>query len=95
MSNTVFLVDTNTLITPYQQYYPFDIAPSFWNQIRNCIESGKIAILDMVKLELQKGNENDPLKRWIEETEISLFIDHREQAILEQYANVLQYVQEC
>ena len=95
ISNSVFLVDTNALITPYQQYYPFDFAKSFWDQIRSCIESGKIAILDMVKLELQNGDENDPLKRWIEETEIQLFVDHREPSILEQYANVLQYVQDC
>ena len=26
MSNSVFLVDTNALITPYQQYYPFETA---------------------------------------------------------------------
>jgi len=95
ISNKVFLVDSNALITPYQQYYPFDFAQSFWNQIRVCIERGEIAILDLVKLELQKGDENDPLRKWIEETKIKLFVDHREATILEQYANVLQYVQDC
>ena len=74
ISNKVFLVDSNALITPYQQYYPFDFAQSFWNQI---------------------GDENDPLRKWIEETKIKLFVDHREATILEQYANVLQYVQDC
>lgn len=93
MSKAVFLIDTNALITPYQQYYPFDLAKSFWDQIREQIENGKIAILDMVRNEIQKGNESDPLKKWIEETEIGFFIDHREKAILEQYANILQYVQ--
>ncbi len=95
MSNSVFLVDTNALITPYQQYYPFDFAKSFWDQIRNCIESGKIVILDMVKLELQNGDENDPLKRWIEETEIQLFVDHREPSIwnnMQMFSNTFRIV---
>ena len=49
----------------------------------------------MVKLELQKGDDNDSLRKWIEETKIKLLINHKEAGILEQYASVLQYVQEC
>ena len=95
MSDKIYLVDANALITPYQQYYPFDFAKSFWDQLQKSIEKGRIAILDMVKLELQKGHEDDDLRKWIEEINIKLLIDHKESEILEQYAYVLQYVQEC
>lgn len=95
MRDTVFLIDTNALITPYQQYYPFDFAKSFWDQLQQHIENGDIAILDMVREELLKGYEDDKLRKWIEETKIKEFINHRENDILEQYGKVLQYVQEC
>lgn len=26
-----FLVDSNSLITPYKMYYPFDFAGKFWD----------------------------------------------------------------
>ncbi len=28
-----FLIDSNIFITPYQNYYPFDLAPGFWKQL--------------------------------------------------------------
>ena len=65
MNGKIYLVDANALITPYQQYYPFDFAKSFWDQLQRSIENGRIAILDMVKLELQKGHEDDNLRKWI------------------------------
>ena len=95
MKETVFLIDTNALITPYQQYYPFDFAKTFWDQLQKHIENGNIAILDMVRDELLKGKEEDKLRKWIEETKIKCFIDHRENDILEQYGIILRYVQEC
>lgn len=33
MSEAIFLIDSNSLITPHLTYYPFDFAPGFWNQI--------------------------------------------------------------
>ena len=49
MSYKIFLIDSNSLITPYKNYYPFDFAPGFWLQIEQSIKYGEIAILDIVK----------------------------------------------
>lgn len=95
MTDTVFLVDSNALIVPYQQYYSFDFGKLFWDQLQEQIEEGNIAILDMVKEELLKGREDDRLRKWIEEIEIGCFIDHRETEIVAEYGRVLRYVQEC
>ena len=95
MNNRCFLIDSNALIHPYREYYPFDLAKSFWDQMEKHIEEGSIIILDMVKQELQKGNENDQLKEWIERININNSIDHKENDIIEQYRQVIQYVQEC
>lgn len=93
MKGNPFLIDSNTLITPYRQYYPFDLAESFWNQMKLHIENGNIAILDLVKNEILCGD--DQLSRWLKEIKIPFFIDHREEEIISHYANVMQYIQTC
>lgn len=91
MNNEIFLIDTNSLITPHLAYYPFDFAQGFWTQMESCIKNGSIVILDMVKAEILQGN--DSLKEWMENLDIERYIDHREPEILEKYGAVLQYLQ--
>lgn len=92
MSDEIFLIDTNSFIAPYLNYYPFDFAPGFWEQMKQFIKNGRIVLLDMVKAEVLQGK--DDLREWMNELEIGKLIDHRESAILAQYAAVLQYIQE-
>ena len=91
MNSEIFLIDTNSLITPYLRYYPFDFAPGFWNQLEANIEKGSVAVLDIVKSEVLKGN--DKLQKWMEEVKIANYIDHRQQEVLEKYSLVLQSIQ--
>lgn len=92
MSQEIFLIDSNSLITPHLAFYPFDLAPGFWSQMESHIKSGSIKFLDMVKAELLQGRDTDNLKSWVEGLEIAA-IDHRAPEILEKYAAVLQYLQ--
>ena len=86
-----FLIDSNAIITPYLQYYPFDLMPKFWEQLEINIENGSICILDMVKNEILKGN--DKLSEWIKGISISNLIDHRNANILDKYSEILDYIQ--
>lgn len=90
MDQEVFLIDTNSLVTPFSNYYPFDFAPSFWSQLEENIQNGNIVILDMVKNEILNGN--DELKDWMETISFNE-IDRREKGIIAEYAKVLQYIQ--
>lgn len=45
-----FLIDTNALLTPHLMYYPFDLAPSFWEQLEEKLKDGSVVLLDMVKM---------------------------------------------
>lgn len=92
MSDEIFLIDTNSFITPYLNYYPFDFAPGFWEQMKQFIKNGRIVLLDMVKAEVLQGK--DSLSDWMDGLEVGKLIDHREPAILAQYAAVLQHIQE-
>ena len=89
----VFLIDSSALIAPYESYYPFDIAPCFWDQIKENIEQGRIAVLDVVKDEVEKGG--DDLSEWVKGLSIAKLIDRRETAILAHYSEILTYIQTC
>ena len=92
MEKELFLIDANSLITPYLTFYSFDLAKTFWNQMEWHIQNGNIAILDLVKSEVLKGK--DSLKEWMENIEVGQLIDHREPAIIVKYREVLRYIQD-
>ena len=87
----VFLIDANILITPYEQYYPFDFAQTFWQQMGVHIRSGNIAILDMVRDEIYKGQ--DDLANWLQELHIANMISHKDQDVIVNYSQIIQYLQ--
>ena len=88
-----FLIDANSLITPYKQYYPFDFASGFWEQMEQCIHEGNILFLDMVRNEILNGD--DELSEWMKKLKVAQIIDHRDPKILDHYRGVLQYIQSC
>jgi len=91
MNNEVFLVDSNTFITPYKTYYPFDIAPSFWMFLRENIENGNIVILSKVYEEVERGK--DSLSEWLQNIDFAQ-ADHRVPKILAIYGQVLTHIQD-
>ena len=58
MNNEIFLIDANSLITPYLTFYPFDFAPGFWEQLANSIRNGQVAIFFVVMMNLSHGWNN-------------------------------------
>lgn len=60
-----FLLDANIFVTPYQNYYPFDFAPGFWNQLSPKLALENVAVLDVVKDEIIRGD--DELSDWIKD----------------------------
>jgi len=92
MEKELFLIDANSLITPYLTFYPFDLAETFWYQMELHIQNGDIAILDLVKSEVLKGK--DSLKEWMENVEVGQLIDHRDPAIIVKYREVLRHIQD-
>ena len=62
-SQSIFLIDSNSLITPKLNYYPLDLVPSFWDSLKEKIEDGSIAILDKVKEEIINKPSNARVSR--------------------------------
>ena len=44
-------------------FYAFDLVPAYWKELNKHINSGRIVVLDIVKDEIDKGN--DDLAKWI------------------------------
>ena len=85
-------MDSNSFITPSNQYYQFSIARSFWDKIENHIVDGDIAILDAVFEEIKKGE--DDLSEWIKGITITNYISRKDPIIIQNYSNILKYIQE-
>lgn len=93
-SSEKFLIDANTLMTASRFFYAYDLVPSFWETFEYEIKAGNIVLLDMVKAEIDKGQ--DELKQWVSEREDDFEIcNHVDAQIVPKYAEVMQYIQEC
>lgn len=58
MNNQGFLIDANCLITPFRDYYSTDLIPTFWDEFAaKGRANGNLFLLDMVKNEIDKGDE--------------------------------------
>ena len=91
-----YLLDANVLITPHKQYYSFDFAPSFWEQLANILRRNNATILRVVSNEIL-GKMNDSLSEWLKNIREDIKIPSvaRNQKIHENYSLVLHYIQMC
>lgn len=96
MVNTIekFLFDSDTLIAAARLYYAHDLVPTFWDTLATKAKSGNIILLDLVKNEIDQGN--DWLKNWmnIAKTYFPL-CNHTDSEIVQKYAAIMQYIQSC
>lgn len=83
-----FLIDANTLITPYRLYYAFDLVPTFWNKLSK--HTNKIILLDMVKNEIDKGK--DDLTDWLNNQTGFEICNHKNPEIISKYGEVIYYI---
>lgn len=97
----IFLFDSNSFITPYQKYYPFDLVPHFWQCLEGEIQKGNIVILDKVYDELAKGHiydavtktsVDDDLAKWVKNCSSLVPLKHKQPDIIQRYAQVVNHI---
>lgn len=89
-----FLIDANTLMSAARLYYAYDLLPSFWEVFGNKIKEGNVILLDFVKDEINKGE--DELQRWVMERQNDFqCCNHVDPEIISKYADIMRYIQEC
>lgn len=87
-----FLADSNTFISAHRTFYASDLIPAYWNRLSDHIDKKEIVLLDMVKMELEKGNDNLP--DWIADQGFDICI-HKTPKIIENYCEVINYIDSC
>lgn len=61
-----YSLDTSSLISAWNTFYPPDVFPSLWDNISEAAQSGIIQISDFVYQEIQaEQKEGDPLSKWV------------------------------
>ncbi|MEL7658453.1 MAG: DUF4411 family protein [Bacillota bacterium] len=89
-TQTTYLLDANIFLTPFQYYYPFDIAKPFWLFLEDSMESGTLVIAKKVYDEVTKVP--DELSEWMKRLSINC-VDHRPIDVLNNYRAVLNHIQ--
>lgn len=90
MGKEIFLIDSNSFIEPKNKYYSFDFAPGFWSQFAKHIKLKDIVVLDMVKDEIEKGE--DELSQWVKGIEIPELISRKDGAIISKYGEIINNI---
>ena len=94
-----FLIDSNSLISPFQEYYPFHLAPGFWECMKLAIFTRDVLLMDVVKDELLKGQKNaekkDELTKWVESFDNNVILSRENEEIFAMYGKVLDYLETC
>ena len=86
----IFIVDSNSFMTPYRFYYAFDLVPAYWDALIKHIKTGRIVVLDMVKAEIDKGE--DDLSKWLSNTDGLVIIPHVDEKTIGNYQRILHHV---
>lgn len=81
-----FLLDANVFIQAFQQYYPFDVCPGFWECLIGSSEQGMLTSIDRVRAELQ--GYDDDLKQWANATP-DIFAPSADPLVVDAYQEVI------
>ena len=86
----VFLIDSNAFMTPFRFYYAFDLVPAYWEKLKKYLESGRVVVLDIVKDEIEKGQ--DELAEWLSEVDNLVVVPKVTEQTVAEYQEVMQFV---
>ena len=91
---SMYLIDSDVLITAKNSYYAFDLCPGFWRSLLDKHQSGEVYSLDRVRMELQQGRDDDDLVIWVQKTVPDGFFLSTQQAdVVAAYTEVMLWAQ--
>jgi hypothetical protein len=91
MNAPAFVPDANVFIAAKNDYYAFDLAPAFWENLIRLAGYGRVLSIDYVKEELERGN--DHLAQWAKNDFSHAFISTDEEDVQESYRDIMAWVQ--
>ncbi len=89
MNSPVYVLDANVFMEAPRRYYPFDLAPGFWQSLQQHAAVGRIKSIDRVKQESDRGN--DDLADWADDEFKDAFASTNRQEVIDVYARVMDW----
>lgn len=93
--NPRYLIDTNCLVTPYNDYYRpnFSMSAPFWTRLKELVNNGDVGILSFVANEICVGKmDNDFLNDWIESVREKIIDPRYDQSIMATFGGIQRYI---
>ena len=90
MKSPVYVLDANVFIQAARQYYAFDIAPIFWNELKHHAGGQRVCSIDKVKDELSR--QKDELAKWAGKHFHTAFEPTDNDDVLDQYQKLIRWV---
>jgi len=87
-----YLIDANVFIQAKNFHYRFDFCQGFWDWIIQANQANIVYSIDKVKIELERGDKNDPVRKWIDMLPHNFFLtDIKDQAVMASYRQIMQW----
>ncbi|MCE9684468.1 DUF4411 family protein [Halomonas alkalisoli] len=83
-----YLLDANTFIEAKNRYYSMLVCPGYWEWMLKNNVAGQVASIDMVKQELERGN--DELKEWSKKNS-QMFIGVSDEKTQDTFSEIATY----
>ncbi|MGO5318556.1 DUF4411 family protein [Bifidobacterium boum] len=90
-----YLIDTNCLVTPYNDYYRprYTMSASFWKRLKELVNQEEVGILAQVEKEILAGNkDNDALNDWMQSVKQAIINPLSDLSIIAAYQNIMRYL---
>ncbi|PWL42874.1 MAG: hypothetical protein DBY43_02830 [Clostridiaceae bacterium] len=90
-----FLIDTNCVVTPYNDYYcpRYALSNPFWERMRQLVKSGEVGILTLVRDEIVRGaQEGDWLAEWVQSVADEVINPKQNSEIVDNYGEIMRYI---
>ncbi len=95
MTQPGFLIDSNCLINPHNDYYrpDFRLSRHFWERLKGLVVSGDVGILSHVVNEVSAGGQSgDHLDGWLQSVRLKTINADRDPLIVSKFGEVMQFV---
>ena len=73
----LYLLDANVLMTAHDAYYPIERVPQFWDWIIDNAKHHRIKIPYEILGELEAGNKESELFKWVKKNKKNLLLDEQ------------------
>jgi hypothetical protein len=85
-----YLVDSNIFLQAKNLHYRFEFCSHFWSWLEKAHTAGMVCSTSKVKKELMKGQDDDPVKKWVATLPDTFFIpDDTDPKVISKYREIM------